>query len=69
MAYCQRKTIQDIAATTVQLFDNMSKLLKKAVEQLCQPVQALGKAAFERKSRSHVMGAQILNSYTLIAFE
>jgi hypothetical protein len=47
----------------------MSKLLKKAVEQLCQPVQAIGKAAFERKSTSHVMDAHILNSYTLIAFE
>src|SRR5437764_14030591 len=62
VAHRQWKAIEDIAATTVELFDNSSQLLKQTVEQLCQAVQALGKATFQRKIGCHVVSTHVVNS-------
>src|SRR3982751_5082796 len=62
VAHCQGKTIQDIAARAVELFDNSSHLLEKTVKQVCQPMQALGESTFQGQIRSHVMSTHVVNS-------
>src|SRR3954465_14183189 len=60
VARCQRKAIQDVHPTAVELFENSSQLLEQTVKQLCQPVQPLGKATFQGKVGCHAMSAHVV---------